>query len=110
MSSLRYCNSLRPEELTVRVGLCLQKSGLRNRRILLTIYTNQLLLVIPWFLSPRALLKVLQGGFVSLTLKIMCLQLDLAGTRRFFDAFFDLEPHHWQGFLSSRLYFMEVRL
>ncbi|KAG0631980.1 hypothetical protein M758_1G295900 [Ceratodon purpureus] len=36
------------------------------------------------------------------------LKLDLAGTRRFFDAFFDLDPHHWQGFLSSRLYFMEL--
>jgi hypothetical protein len=34
----------------------------------------------------------------------------LAGTRRFFDAFFDLEPYHWQGFLSSRLYLMEVTL
>jgi len=36
------------------------------------------------------------------------LKLDLAGTRRFFDAFFNLEPHNWQGFLSSRLYFMEL--
>lgn len=31
------------------------------------------------------------------------LKLDLQGTRRFFDAFFDLEPHYWHGFLSSRL-------
>eukprot|EP00246_Nothoceros_aenigmaticus_P010097 TRINITY_DN26419_c0_g1_i1.p1 TRINITY_DN26419_c0_g1~~TRINITY_DN26419_c0_g1_i1.p1 ORF type:complete len:562 (-),score=73.54 TRINITY_DN26419_c0_g1_i1:278-1963(-) len=32
------------------------------------------------------------------------LKLDLDGTRRFFDAFFNLEPYHWQGFLSSRLF------
>jgi lycopene beta-cyclase len=32
------------------------------------------------------------------------LKLDLTGTRRFFDAFFDLEPHYWHGFLSSRLF------
>ncbi|XP_008784039.2 capsanthin/capsorubin synthase, chromoplastic-like [Phoenix dactylifera] len=31
------------------------------------------------------------------------LRLDLKGTRRFFDAFFDLDPYHWEGFLSSRL-------
>ncbi|PIN20726.1 Neoxanthin synthase [Handroanthus impetiginosus] len=31
------------------------------------------------------------------------LKLDLNGTRRFFDAFFDLNPHYWEGFLSSRL-------
>eukprot|EP00245_Coleochaete_scutata_P007935 TRINITY_DN23763_c0_g1_i1.p1 TRINITY_DN23763_c0_g1~~TRINITY_DN23763_c0_g1_i1.p1 ORF type:complete len:576 (+),score=78.67 TRINITY_DN23763_c0_g1_i1:39-1730(+) len=36
------------------------------------------------------------------------LRLDLEGTRRFFDAFFDLSPYHWQGFLSSRLYFTEL--
>ncbi|OVA04091.1 Lycopene cyclase-type [Macleaya cordata] len=36
------------------------------------------------------------------------LKLDLQGTRRFFDAFFDLEPHYWHGFLSSRLFFPEV--
>ncbi|KAJ7516993.1 hypothetical protein O6H91_21G023300 [Diphasiastrum complanatum] len=38
------------------------------------------------------------------------LQLDLEGTRRFFSAFFDLEPYHWQGFLSSRLYILELGL
>ncbi|KAG6671167.1 hypothetical protein I3843_Q011300 [Carya illinoinensis] len=32
------------------------------------------------------------------------LKLDLPGTRRFFDAFFDLEPRYWHGFLSSRLF------
>ncbi|KAH7428214.1 hypothetical protein KP509_10G080900 [Ceratopteris richardii] len=36
------------------------------------------------------------------------LSLDLHGTRRFFDAFFDLEPYQWHGFLSSRLYLPEL--
>ncbi|XP_030453081.2 lycopene beta cyclase, chloroplastic/chromoplastic [Syzygium oleosum] len=36
------------------------------------------------------------------------LKLDLPGTRRFFNAFFDLEPHHWHGFLSSRLFLPEL--
>ncbi|CAI9781419.1 unnamed protein product [Fraxinus pennsylvanica] len=31
------------------------------------------------------------------------LKLDLNGMRKFFDAFFGLEPHYWQGYLSSRL-------
>ncbi|XP_004487485.1 neoxanthin synthase, chloroplastic-like [Cicer arietinum] len=31
------------------------------------------------------------------------LKLDLNETRHFFDAFFDLKPYYWQGFLSSRL-------
>ncbi|KAG0459634.1 hypothetical protein HPP92_022762 [Vanilla planifolia] len=31
------------------------------------------------------------------------LGLDLPGTRSFFDAFFDLDPEYWHGFLSSRL-------
>lgn len=31
------------------------------------------------------------------------LKLDLNGTRRFFDAFFELDPHYWHGFLSARL-------
>ncbi|KAI3706501.1 hypothetical protein L6452_24289 [Arctium lappa] len=31
------------------------------------------------------------------------LKLDLKGTRCFFDAFFDLNPEYWHGFLSSRL-------
>ncbi|EXC00005.1 Lycopene beta cyclase [Morus notabilis] len=38
------------------------------------------------------------------------LKLDLQGTRRFFDAFFDLEPHYWHGFLSSRLFLPELIL
>ncbi|XP_002961511.2 lycopene beta cyclase, chloroplastic [Selaginella moellendorffii] len=36
------------------------------------------------------------------------LKLDLYATRRFFSAFFDLEPRLWQGFLSSRLYLPEL--
>jgi capsanthin/capsorubin synthase len=38
------------------------------------------------------------------------LKLDLDGSRRFFDAFFDLDPYYWQGFLSSRLSFRELAL
>lgn len=38
------------------------------------------------------------------------LKLDLQGTRRFFNAFFDLEPHYWHGFLSSRLFLPELVL
>ncbi|KAM3288684.1 lycopene beta cyclase, chloroplastic [Capsicum chacoense] len=36
------------------------------------------------------------------------LKLDLSATRRFFDAFFDLEPRYWHGFLSSRLFLPEL--
>ncbi|KAG5609532.1 hypothetical protein H5410_020813 [Solanum commersonii] len=36
------------------------------------------------------------------------LKLDLPATRRFFDAFFDLEPRYWHGFLSSRLFLPEL--
>ncbi|KAL9232622.1 hypothetical protein vseg_007711 [Gypsophila vaccaria] len=36
------------------------------------------------------------------------LKLDLPGTRKFFDAFFDLEPRYWHGFLSSRLFLPEL--
>lgn len=38
------------------------------------------------------------------------LKLDLAQTRQFFNAFFDLSAFHWQGFLSSRLDFSELIL
>ncbi|KAI3471737.1 hypothetical protein Pfo_028387 [Paulownia fortunei] len=34
------------------------------------------------------------------------LKLDLHSTRRFFDAFFDLEPRYWHGFLSSGCFFL----
>ncbi|XP_071710883.1 capsanthin/capsorubin synthase, chromoplastic-like [Rutidosis leptorrhynchoides] len=36
------------------------------------------------------------------------LKLDLKGTRSFFDAFFDLNPKYWHGFLSSRLSLKEL--
>ncbi|KAK4345998.1 hypothetical protein RND71_036174 [Anisodus tanguticus] len=36
------------------------------------------------------------------------LKLDLSATRRFFDAFFDLEPRYWHGFLSSWLFLPEL--
>ncbi|XP_054813630.1 neoxanthin synthase, chloroplastic-like [Prosopis cineraria] len=36
------------------------------------------------------------------------LKLDLNGSRGFFDAFFDLKPCYWQGFLSSRLSLREL--
>lgn len=35
------------------------------------------------------------------------LKLDLNGTRGFFDAFFNLDPYDWHGFLSTRLSFRE---
>ncbi|KAF5744889.1 hypothetical protein HS088_TW07G00470 [Tripterygium wilfordii] len=38
------------------------------------------------------------------------LKLDLSGTTRFFDAFFDLDPYYWKGFLSSRLSLRELAL
>ncbi|BFG34812.1 hypothetical protein CerSpe_210870 [Prunus speciosa] len=38
------------------------------------------------------------------------LKLDLDGSRRFFDAFFDLDPYYWHGFLSSRLSLRELAL
>lgn len=38
------------------------------------------------------------------------LKLDLPATRRFFDAFFDLEPRYWHGFLSSRLFLPDLLL
>ncbi|GKV34956.1 hypothetical protein SLEP1_g43284 [Rubroshorea leprosula] len=36
------------------------------------------------------------------------LKLDLNATRGFFDAFFDLDPYYWQGFLSTRLSLREL--
>ncbi|XWS52826.1 hypothetical protein CRYUN_Cryun11dG0105500 [Craigia yunnanensis] len=36
------------------------------------------------------------------------LKLDLMGTMDFFQAFFDLEPYYWHGFLSSRLSLPEL--
>ena len=36
------------------------------------------------------------------------LKVDLNGNRSFFDAFFNLKPYYWQGFLSSRLTLNEL--
>ncbi|ESW22049.1 hypothetical protein PHAVU_005G122400 [Phaseolus vulgaris] len=36
------------------------------------------------------------------------LKLDLNGSRNFFNAFFDLKPYYWQGFLSSKLTLKEL--
>ncbi|CAM6129279.1 unnamed protein product [Calypogeia fissa] len=51
--------------------------------------------------------RILQREFFCFGMDVL-LKLDLMGTRRFFDSFFSLAPHHWQGFLSSRLYFVEL--
>lgn len=50
-----------------------------------------------WPLEGRRIREFYNFGMETL------LQLDLDGTRRFFDAFFELDPHYWHGFLSSRL-------
>lgn len=55
-----------------------------------------------WPLSRRR-----QREFFCFGMDIL-LKLDLEGTRRFFDAFFDLKPHYWHGFLSSRLFLPEL--
>ncbi|CAI5951060.1 unnamed protein product [Closterium sp. NIES-65] len=51
---------------------------------------------------------LLRVGAVLLRVGAVLLRLDLAGNRRFFDAFFDLTPYQWHGFLSSRLNIMEL--
>ncbi|GAQ85842.1 lycopene beta cyclase [Klebsormidium nitens] len=51
--------------------------------------------------------RVEQREFFCFGMDVL-LKLDLDGTRRFFSAFFSLSPYHWQGFLSSRLYFLEL--
>ncbi|KAL0547563.1 hypothetical protein IC582_017503 [Cucumis melo] len=38
------------------------------------------------------------------------MRLDLDGIRGFFNAFFDLEPFYWEGFLSSRLSLLELAM
>uniref|UniRef100_A0A5B6ZT65 Putative lycopene beta-cyclase n=1 Tax=Davidia involucrata TaxID=16924 RepID=A0A5B6ZT65_DAVIN len=48
-----------------------------------------------------------QMEFFYLGMDIL-LKLDLQGTRRFFDAFFDLEPRYWHGYLSSRIFLPEL--
>jgi capsanthin/capsorubin synthase len=50
-----------------------------------------------WPLDKRCVRDYYSFGMETL------LKLDLKGTRGFFDAFFDLDPYYWHGFLSSRL-------
>ncbi|KAG6433110.1 hypothetical protein SASPL_104717 [Salvia splendens] len=50
-----------------------------------------------WPLERRCQRELYNFGMETL------LKLDLNGTRSFFDAFFELDPHLWHGFLSSRL-------
>ncbi|KAJ4978652.1 hypothetical protein NE237_009432 [Protea cynaroides] len=57
--------------------------------------------------APVVANSVVQGGRgnSSALVWIFCLSL---GTRRFFDAFINLEQHYWHGFLSSRLFLPEL--
>ncbi|KAH0659592.1 hypothetical protein KY289_028340 [Solanum tuberosum] len=57
-----------------------------------------------WPLDRRCIRECYSFGMETL------LKLDLKGTRRLFDAFFDLDPKYWQGFLSSRLSVKELAL
>ncbi|XP_059659633.1 capsanthin/capsorubin synthase, chromoplastic-like [Cornus florida] len=57
-----------------------------------------------WNLERRSMREYYCFGMETL------LKLDLDGSRRFFDAFFDLDPHYWQGFLSSRLSLAELAM
>ncbi|KAL4182582.1 hypothetical protein AMTRI_Chr11g150830 [Amborella trichopoda] len=57
-----------------------------------------------WPLDQRMVREYFSFGMETL------LKLDLEGTRRFFDAFFDLDPYHWHGFLSSRLSLSELAM
>lgn len=45
--------------------------------------------------------RIRQREFFNFGMDVL-LKLDLAQTRQFFNAFFDLSAFHWQGFLSSR--------
>ncbi|KDP39845.1 hypothetical protein JCGZ_04190 [Jatropha curcas] len=57
-----------------------------------------------WPLDRRCVREFYSFGMETL------LKLNLKGTRSFFDAFFDLDPYYWQGFLSSRLSLRELAL
>lgn len=57
-----------------------------------------------WPLERRSVRECYSFGMETL------LKLDLKGTRRLFDAFFDLDPKYWQGFLSSRLSVKELAI
>eukprot|EP00890_Picochlorum_soloecismus_P003143 jgi/Picsp_1/382/NSC_00380-R1_lycopene beta cyclase len=51
--------------------------------------------------------RIRQREFFNFGMEVL-LKLDLAETREFFAAFFSLSDFHWQGFLSSRLSFVEL--
>ncbi len=51
--------------------------------------------------------RICQREFFNFGMEVL-LKLDLAETRDFFAAFFALSDFHWQGFLSSRLTFIEL--
>lgn len=51
--------------------------------------------------------RISQREFFNFGMEVL-LKLDLAETRDFFAAFFALSDYHWQGFLSSRLTFIEL--
>ncbi|KAI8112409.1 hypothetical protein M9434_003732 [Picochlorum sp. BPE23] len=51
--------------------------------------------------------RIRQREFFNFGMEVL-LKLDLAETREFFAAFFALSDYHWQGFLSSRLSFIEL--
>lgn len=57
-----------------------------------------------WPIERRSVREFYSFGMETL------LKLDLNGTMRFFDAFFDLDPYYWHGFLSSRLSLKELTL
>ena len=51
--------------------------------------------------------RIRQREFFNFGMEVL-LKLDLEETREFFAAFFALSDFHWQGFLSSRLSFVEL--
>lgn len=51
--------------------------------------------------------RLQQREFFSFGMEVL-LSLNLAETREFFRAFFSLSDFHWQGFLSSRLSFLQL--
>lgn len=51
--------------------------------------------------------RIRQREFFEFGMEVL-LKLDLAETRDFFSAFFALSDYHWQGFLSSRLSFLQL--
>jgi lycopene beta-cyclase len=51
--------------------------------------------------------RIRQREFFDFGMEVL-LKLDLVETREFFSAFFSLSDFHWQGFLSSRLGFLQL--